>query len=223
MQETNLKTISTVDAVYNALSNDILSMAFPPGAKITETTLCERYGISRNTLREGVSLLLAHGLLVKIPNRGIFVRKLELSDVQEIFRLRELLEREAVRCIVESENIPIELVQLVDIIDSNSAEENWDGSLEADIQFHTMLVKSANSPRLERLYAAIFAEVKLCIYQARFISPFNHEGVAHHRKLISAMESGDLQAAYEILCQHIASALSHYQAAFEKLEHSKGE
>jgi DNA-binding GntR family transcriptional regulator len=127
------------------------------------------------------------------------------------------LEREAVRCIVKSENIPIELVQLVDIIDSSSADENWDDSLEADIQFHTMLVKSANSPRLERLYAAIFAEVKLCIYQGRFLSTFNHESVAHHRQLLSAMESGDLQAAYDILCTHIDSALQHYQAAFEKL------
>lgn len=63
-------------------------------------------------------------------------------------RLRELLELEAVRCVVESENIPIELVQLVDVIDSNSIEENWEGSLEADIQFHSALVKSANSPAL---------------------------------------------------------------------------
>lgn len=216
MQENSLKTISTVDAVYNALTNDILSMAFPPGAKITETALCERYGISRNTLREGVSLLLAHGLLVKIPNRGVFVRKLELSDVQEIFRLRELLELEAVRCIIESENIPIELVQLVDIIDSCAAVENWDGSLEADIQFHCALVKSANSPRLERLYNAIIAEVKLCIFQARFVSSFNHECVAQHRKLLAAMESSDLKTAQEIITEHIASALKTYQTVFEK-------
>ena len=216
MQETSLKTISTVDAVYNALTSDILSMAFPPGAKITETALCERYGISRNTLREGVSLLLAHGLLVKIPNKGIFVRKLELSDVQEIFRLRELLEHEAVRCIIKSENIPIELVQMVNIIENNCDEENWEQCVEADIQFHSTLVKSANSPRLERLYAAIFAEVKLCIYQSRFVTQFNPNGAAQHRQLLAAMESGDLQAAHDVLCQHIDSALKHYQAAFEE-------
>lgn len=215
MQETCLKTISTVDAVYHALTGDILSMAFPPGAKITETALCERYGISRNTLREGVSLLLAHGLLVKVPNKGIFVRSLELFDVQEIFRLRELLEREAIRCIIKSENIPIELVQMVDVIESNCTESDWERCVEADIQFHSMLVKSANSPRLERLYDAIFAEVKLCIYQSRFVTQFNPEGVSHHRKLLAAMESGDIQAAYAVLCQHIDSALEHYQTAFE--------
>ena len=216
MQDTCLKTVSTVDAVYHALSRDILSMAFPPGAKITETALCERYGISRNTLREGVSLLLAHGLLVKIPNKGIFVRKLELCDVQEVFRLRGLLELEAVRCIMESENIPIELVQMVNIMESNSEEEDWESCLEADIQFHNMLVKSANSPRLERLYDAIFAEVKLCVYQARFVSKFNHESVAQHRKLIAAMESGDLASAQAVLTTHIAAALKTYETAFEK-------
>lgn len=216
MQETCLKTISTVDAVYHALTNDILSMAFPPGAKITETALCERYGISRNTLREGVSLLLAHGLLVKIPNKGIFVRKLELCDVQEIFRLRQLLELEAVRCIMESENIPIELVQMVNAIESNSAEADWERCLEADIQFHSALVKSANSPRLERLYDAIFAEVKLCVFQSRFVAQFNPYGAAQHRKLLAAMESGDLKAAQAVLTAHIDNALENYQAAFEK-------
>lgn len=216
MQDNCLKTISTVDAVYNALTNDILSMAFPPGAKITETALCERYGISRNTLREGVALLLAHGLLVKVPNKGIFVRSLEWSDVQEIFRLRELLELEAVRCIIESENIPIELVQMVDAIESNCEEADWERCLEADIQFHTALVKSANSPRLERLYDAIFAEVKLCVFQSRFVAKFNPDGAAQHRKLLAAMESGDLNAARAVLTAHIDSALKNYQAAFEK-------
>lgn len=216
MQQSCLKTISTVDAVYNALTNDILSMAFPPGAKIAETTLCERYGVSRNTLREGVSLLLAHGLLVKVPNKGIFVRSLELSDVQEIFRLRELLEREAIRCIVKSENIPIELVEVVNIIDNNCKETDWDRCVEADIQFHNVLIKSANSPRLERLYDAIFAEVKLCIYQSRFVTDFNPLGASQHRELLIAMENGDLEAAYAVLCAHIDSALEHYQTAFEK-------
>ncbi|MBE6917886.1 MAG: GntR family transcriptional regulator [Ruminococcaceae bacterium] len=215
MQETSLKTISTVDAVYNALTKDILSMAFPPGAKITETTLCERYGISRNTLREGVSLLLAHGLLVKVPNKGIFVRSLELEDVQEIFRLRELLELEAVRCIIDSENIPIELVQMVELLESNCADGDWESYLEADIQFHSALVKSANSPRLQRLYDAIFAEVKLCIYQSRFVANFDPESAAQHRRLLSAMETGDLQAAQSVLTAHIASALNTYQAAFK--------
>lgn len=216
MQELSLKTISTVDAVYNALTNDILSMAFPPGAKITETALCERYGISRNTLREGVSLLLAHGLLVKVPNKGIFVRSLELSDVQEIFRLRELLEREAVRCIIKSENIPLELVQIADLLDSHCKDEDWERCLEADIQFHCALVKGANSPRLERLYDAIFAEVKLCIYQSRYVTKFDPTSAAQHRQLLVAMESGDKNAAYAVLCQHIDSALAIYQAAFEK-------
>lgn len=217
MPETSLKTISTVDAVYNALTNDILSMAFPPGVKITEAALCERYGISRNTLREGVSLLLAHGLLVKVPNKGIFVRKLELSDVQEIFRLRELLEREAVRCIIQSENIPIELVQMVDLIENNCQESNWEQCVEADIQFHSLLVKSANSPRLQRLYDAIFAEVKLCIYQSRFVTQFNPNGATHHRALLAALENGDIQVASAVLSQHIECALGQYQSAFEKL------
>ena len=140
------KVVSTVDAIYQTLADDIFSMRFPPGAKITEAALCSRYGVSRNTLREAVALLLSHGLLVKIANKGIYVRTLNYTDVKEIFRLRELLELEAIRSIMESGNIPIELVQLANAIDEHVTEDSWDANLEADIRFHSRLISSANSP-----------------------------------------------------------------------------
>ena len=68
---------------------------------------------------------------------------------------------------------PLELVQLVERIDDNVTEDSWESNLKADVQFHSRLVASAGSPRLHRLYSAIFAEVKLCIYHSRHIVPIN--------------------------------------------------
>ena len=209
------KVESVVDSVYVTLADDIFSMRFPPGAKITETALCERYGVSRNTLREAVALLLSHGLLVKIANKGIYVRELNYTDVKEIFRLRELLELEAIRSIMDSGNIPLELVQLVNQIDSNVTEDSWEANLNADVKFHSYLVIGANSPRLQRLYSAIFAEVKLCIYQSRHIVPINPNNSAHHRKILTAMENDELEGAQRLLSEHIHAAVESYRAVFE--------
>lgn len=209
------KVVSTVDAIYQTLADDIFSMRFPPGAKITEAALCSRYGVSRNTLREAVALLLSHGLLVKIANKGIYVRTLNYTDVKEIFRLRELLELEAIRSIMESGNIPIELVQLANAIDEHVTEDSWDAHLEADIRFHSRLISSANSPRLHRLYSAIFAEVKLCIYHSRHIVPLNPDNDSHHRKILNAMDGDDLETAQRLLSAHIQAAVESFRIVFE--------
>lgn len=209
------KVVSTVDAIYHTLADDIFSMRFPPGAKITEAALCARYGVSRNTLREAVAMLLSHGLLVKIANKGIYVRTLNYSDVKEIFRLRELLELEAIRSIMNSGNIPLELVQLADQIDENVTEDSWDANLKTDVQFHSRLVASAGSPRLHRLYSAIFAEVKLVIYHSRHIVPINPNNDSHHRKLLAAMENDDLAEAQRILSDHIHAAVESFRSVFE--------
>ena len=215
MSDVYPKIVSTVDAIYHTLAEDIFTMRFPPGAKITEAALCSRYGVSRNTLREAVAQLLSHGLLVKVANKGIYVRTLNYADVKEIFRLRELLELEAVRNIMESGNIPIELVQLVEAIKEDVTEDSWDENLEADVRFHSRLIASANSPRLHRLYSAIFAEVKLVIYHSRHIVPINPDNDSHHRKLLAAMENDDLEGAQRILSDHIHAAVESFRIVFE--------
>ena len=101
MENIPLKTVSTVEAVCSALENDIF-FRFTPGEKMTENTLISRYGVSRNTLREAMSHLVSCGILVKIANRGVFVREITREDVREIFSLRALLEAEAIRLIIEN-------------------------------------------------------------------------------------------------------------------------
>ena len=49
MEPIQITTVSTVDAVKNALEADILSLYFPPGLKLTESDLALRYNVSRNT------------------------------------------------------------------------------------------------------------------------------------------------------------------------------
>jgi len=215
MSDVYPKIVSTVDAIYHTLAEDIFTMRFPPGAKITEAALCSRYGVSRNTLREAVAQLLSHGLLVKVANKGIYVRTLNYADVKEIFRLRELLELEAIRNIMKSGNIPLDLVQLVDRIDDDVTEDSWDANLQADVQFHSRLVASAGSPRLHRLYSAIFAEVKLVIYHSRHMVAINPDNNSHHRKLLTAMENDDLEEAQRLLSEHIRAAVESYRSIFQ--------
>ena len=213
-----LKTVSTIDALSERIESDIFSRYYAPGAKITENDLTRRYAVSRNTVREAIAYLLASGLLTKVANKGVYVRRITIDDVREIFTLRGLLEDQAVRAIVASGIIPAELSHLAEDMEAIDAVRNWAEYIEADIRFHKLLVESAGSPRLLRLYNAILAEVKLCVYGSRSFFPLKHENAAAHLRLLRAMEGGDLSEAISILHSHMEQAIASYELGFQMQE-----
>lgn len=215
MRNIQLKTVSTVDAICNALEEDIFRLRFPPGAKITENDMVSRYGVSRNTIREAIAYLLSNGLLVKVANKGVYVKKITGDDIQELFHLRELLETEALRTIYNSGFISIDLMRSVEALERIDAEKDWYEYVQADCDFHALLVAAAESTRLSRLYETIATEVKLCIYQSHSFIPLHNEYTYHHRQILEAIEAGDLDKAIQILSTHIEHAIRNYEEGFQ--------
>lgn len=210
MNTIQINTVSTVDAVRNALETDILSLHFAPGVKLTEADLSTRYNVSRNTVREAVAHLLAQGLLTKVANKGIFVRKFTVEDVQEIFHLRALLELEAVNTIFATNQTPLHLYPLVENLERINRQPCWDDYVKADIQFHCALVACANSPRLSRLYDTILTEVKLCIYQTRNYVQIPSETQRTHREILNAVCDQQCDVARLLLKEHIEHVIKRY-------------
>lgn len=215
MNPVQLKTVSTIDALCEMLENDIYSLRFAPGSRITENDLTTRYGVSRNTVREAIAYLLSNGLLIKVANKGVYVKELNIDDVREVFTLRGLLEAQAVRAIISSGVIPVDLIHFAEKIENISAQTDWAAHVKSDISFHELLVESAGSPRLMRLYESIIAEVKLCIYQSHSIVPLKQENASAHMHLLKAMEREDLDEALKILSHHMEQAIESYEVGFQ--------
>lgn len=221
MNSIQLKTVSTVDAVCETLENDIFSLRYKPGAKITENDLSSRYGVSRNTIREAMAFLLSNGLLMKVANKGVYVRKMTMEDIRDVFHLRELLEREAVRMLTEHGDVPPALEQAAEEMERHDINLDWEANIKADIRFHQILVNAAGSARLSRLYGSISAEVKLCIFQSHDIVPTRHENVVQHRLIIDAIQNRNLEEALRLLSGHMESAVHSYEVGFRTKDQSK--
>ncbi len=71
----------------------ILSGDLEPGAALVETTLAERFSVSRAPLREAMRQLADEGLITTVPYTGTRVIELAVDDVREIHSLRTTLER----------------------------------------------------------------------------------------------------------------------------------
>ena len=84
------------------IREDLSSGHLRSGQKILQEQLAARYGVSRIPLREALNELQAEGLVVHEPNRGYFVAELRAADMREVYRLRELLEAEAIKATMEN-------------------------------------------------------------------------------------------------------------------------
>jgi DNA-binding GntR family transcriptional regulator len=71
-----------------------------PGQQIVQETLSATLGVSRVPIREALRVLEGEGQVVHFPNRGYFVADLSVEDLKEVYRIRALLEDEALRAAV---------------------------------------------------------------------------------------------------------------------------
>ena len=87
---------SLVDLSVRRLRAEILGGILPSGERIIEEQLTARYRISRAPLREALRQLAQQGLVEHLPRRGVRVAALSAEDADELFGLRNVLERYAV-------------------------------------------------------------------------------------------------------------------------------
>src|SRR5699024_8113106 len=83
---------SEVDRVYAAIFDAMMDRRLLPGAKLTESTLCDIFSCSRATVRSALSQLAHDKLVIQEPNRGAFVWKPNAKETHDVFDARMALE-----------------------------------------------------------------------------------------------------------------------------------
>ncbi|MGD9866541.1 MAG: GntR family transcriptional regulator [Hyphomicrobiales bacterium] len=91
------RTGRSTEDVLAVIRERIASHELLPGSRVQEAELAKEFGVSRTIVREVLTALEYRGLIKRIPNRGAVVTHLELSEVYEIFEIREVLEGLCVR------------------------------------------------------------------------------------------------------------------------------
>lgn len=78
--------------VIGLMRESICKGEFPPGERLVEKTLCERYAVSRTVVREALRHLEAEGLVDLVAHRGPVVRVLSERDADSLYEVRGALE-----------------------------------------------------------------------------------------------------------------------------------
>ncbi|WP_055602292.1 GntR family transcriptional regulator [Streptomyces aureus] len=196
--------------VLEELRRAITSGELRPGGQIRQDALAARFEVSRVPLREALKALEAEGLVVHHIHRGYFVAELSLADLEEIYRIRELLETEAVRMAVRRmpDGIVATLERVQREVEQAADEGDVPAMAAANRLFHFTLIEASGMPRLVRLIATLWDSTDA--YRSLYYTedPHRKQAVREHRAVISALRHGDEAATVRWLDEHRAHAVA---------------
>jgi DNA-binding GntR family transcriptional regulator len=78
-------------SIAEQLKQAIYAGEFKAGDRLNEAALAVRMGTSRGPIREAIRILTGTGLVTPVVNRGVFVRKVSIQEMLEIYDLRALV------------------------------------------------------------------------------------------------------------------------------------
>lgn len=88
-------SLTAQEAVLQELRSALAAGTLTPGQQLIQEDLAEELGVSRVPIRESLKILEGEGHVTYHPNRGYFVTELSATDLSELYRIREILEAEA--------------------------------------------------------------------------------------------------------------------------------
>ena len=193
---------SVADRVAAELRLQLAEGMLLPGARLTESTIAEELGVSRNTVREAFAELAAERLVVRHPNRGVFVASLEPGDIHDVYTVRRAIEVSAIRAGGSPEGVAA--VRSAVEEGKAAAAVNDDEALgNANQHFHGAIVALAGSRRLDTIMSQVLAEMRLFFHKATMEADFYRGYLQDNEEICAALEAGELDRAAGLLLAYL--------------------
>ena len=204
----SLELSSTVDRVADELRRAVFDGEVESGTPLREVAIAESLGVSRPTVREALTVLVAEGLATREPNRGVSVASPDPDSVRDICRVRLVLEGSGVRRWSTAEarlrdTVRTPLVRYTTAVRSGASYQQLN---ERHLAFHVSLVGLTDSPRLVAMAESLMVELKLALAQVDRIRRNAHDQADSHTALVMLLERGDIDGASAFLERHLADA-----------------
>ncbi len=222
--------------ITEALALDICDERYPPGSQLPrENDLCELYGVSRTVIRESLKILESKGMVKSRSRIGTVVCDKDdwnILDQQVLDWIGpRIYDFDLVGCILEArrtiEPVAAELAAArattQDIADLEKAwiamrelEGNNERFTEADVAFHTILLRASHNQVFRQLSGIIHAALKYSLSTSNQAVERHDEALDIHRELVEALRMRNGPAARECSTRMLELAARDLAAAIRK-------
>lgn len=204
------------ELVLERLKDDVLTGHLPPGTKLTERELTERYQASRTPVREALKQLVSSQLAVNVPYHGVYVRTVSLEFARDVYEVRAGLEglagalaaqRAGRNELATLEAIYREIEQLSGA--AVSRQELRDEIMRLNTKFHSAIARSARNPVLLKKIDEIWISVNLVRFTVWQSEDRIESSRVEHLEILEAVRAGDAALAQRLCYDHSLQAWGH--------------
>lgn len=198
-----------VPQIYAALRREIVTMALKPGQALSEKEIADRFGVSRQPVREAFIKLAEKELVQVMPQRGTYVSKISVRDLANARFVREAVEVAIARsaCAIASDAA---IASLRGVVEAQRAAEKANDQVEflaRDEDFHRSLAEAVDGAKIW----LVVEDVKAQMDRVRFLSLPTATPAAllieQHTDILNAVANRDPAAAETATRIHLREIL----------------
>ncbi|HEY4249588.1 MAG TPA: GntR family transcriptional regulator [Roseomonas sp.] len=201
---------SLSDYVASRLRDAILSGAIPANALLRQEDVGQRFGVSRPPVREALKRLESEGLAVSRPRRGYVVTSIALSEIEEIFEIRALLEERAAH-IAAQHRTTADVAVLEETLATMEAlpagtVEGAVAFVQHNRHFHDRIHQVSGRRQMAGIMVALRNKVERFIRVGSMIANSRAMVNQEHRAIFGAFKDGDAERLSLLCRRHVQDA-----------------
>ncbi len=200
-----VKEAASIDeAIVVALVNDVMEQRIGPGTRLSEKSLCERFGTSRMYVRRALLTLANRGVVELQTNKGARIRQPTLQQAKILFETRRAIESIIINNVVAQRratditrlNTHMALEQQA-FVDNDRHE-----LIRLSGEFHLLVASFQDNQLLTGFMQTLVTESSLITGMYGQHS-FTNCPPSEHQRLVDAITSQDQTLALELMLAHL--------------------
>lgn len=187
------------DRVYQFLSEKISNGELSKEDKITEAFLAENLGMSRTPIREALIQLDAEGIIAKAANKGYYLKKLTLEEVNQLYQCIGFLDGKAATLALPhlTKDDKRQMHYLLDVMYAAIKNGMYTKYNELQMEFHDIYIQKCGNNiliqelnRLKQSFVGKSYALSSSEQLAEVLNATNDE----HKVILDLFDKGDPQA-----------------------------
>jgi DNA-binding GntR family transcriptional regulator len=194
------------EAVFRSLCEALQAGSYRAGDRLREEEVAQRLKVSRTPVREALGRLAARGFVEPAAGRGLIVRSLDISEVLELYAMREIMEGAAARLAAEHASAT-EIDALRDLEQSLVAATDSSEMARLNRAFHEAICRAARNRYLDNASRELQDWIALLGPTTFTVTGRPSTSHREHQAIIDAISARDGDRAEQLARAHIREAL----------------
>lgn len=208
--------VSLTDQVFATLYNAIVSIALPPGTKVSEIEIAKQLDVSRQPVRDAFFRLSNLGFLSIKPQRATLITQISLHAVDDAVFTRTALETECMRTALAKNKTSLYAMLSANLDQQKAALSATAAEFhKLDEAFHETICNLTGHTHVWGL----ILEQKAHLDRIRFLTLSEERRsvvIEEHARIVDAVQAGDADAADAHLRMHIEGVKAVAQATADR-------